>query len=71
MKFHEWLDAMPRADIPQAPAKWICQVGNLRPVASAGEKVEIKIRDFDQSVIGNPAHDLIRLGLGMAIAVRK
>ena len=73
MKFYEWLDAMPRADIPQGPAIWICgdcHVGNLGPVASASGKVEIQIRDFDQTVIGNPAHDLIRLGLSMAMAVR-
>jgi uncharacterized protein (DUF2252 family) len=26
----------------------------------------IQIRDLDQTVIGNPAHDLIRLGLSLA-----
>jgi uncharacterized protein (DUF2252 family) len=34
------------------------------------DHVEIAIRDFDQTVIGNPAHDLIRLGLSLATAVR-
>jgi uncharacterized protein (DUF2252 family) len=33
-------------------------------------RVEIQIRDFDQTVIGNPSHDLIRLGLSLAMASR-
>ena len=33
-------------------------------------KIEIQIRDFDQTVIGNPAHDLIRLSLSIASAAR-
>jgi uncharacterized protein (DUF2252 family) len=42
----------------------------LGPVASAEGKVEIQIRDLDQTVIGNPAHDLIRLSLSLAMAAR-
>jgi uncharacterized protein (DUF2252 family) len=34
------------------------------------KNVEIQIRDFDQTVIGNPSHDLIRLGLSLASAAR-
>ena len=45
-------------------------MGNLGPVANAKGSVEIQIRDFDQTVIGNPAHDLIRLGLSLAMAAR-
>ncbi|MCH3756109.1 DUF2252 domain-containing protein, partial [Campylobacter coli] len=33
-------------------------------------RVAIQIRDLDQAVIGNPAHDLIRLGLSLATAAR-
>src|SRR5581483_6145670 len=33
-------------------------------------RVEIQIRDLDQTVIGNPAHDLIRLALSLATAAR-
>src|SRR6202035_1902179 len=33
-------------------------------------RVEIQIRDLDQTVIGNPIHDLIRLGLSLASAAR-
>ena len=40
-----------------------------RSAAPDGE-VEIQIRDLDQTVIGNPAHDLIRLGLSLASAAR-
>jgi uncharacterized protein (DUF2252 family) len=32
--------------------------------------VAVQIRDLDQTVIGNPAHDLIRLGLSLASAAR-
>ncbi len=73
LKFYEWLDAGPAASLPQGPAVWICgdcHVGNLGPVADAEGNVEIQIRDFDQTVIGNPAHDLVRLGLSLAMAVR-
>jgi uncharacterized protein (DUF2252 family) len=45
-----------------------CGVGNLGPVASSDGKVEIEIRDLDQTVVGNPAHDLIRLVLSLATA---
>jgi uncharacterized protein (DUF2252 family) len=44
--------------------------GNLGPVADAHGRVKIAIRDLDQTVIGNPAHDLIRLGLSLATAIR-
>ena len=56
-----------------APPVWICgdcHVGNLGPVADADGRIEIQIRDLDQSVVGNPAHDLIRLGLSLATASR-
>jgi uncharacterized protein (DUF2252 family) len=45
-------------------------VGNLGPLADAKGRVAIQIRDLDQTVIGNPAHDLIRLGLSLASAAR-
>jgi uncharacterized protein (DUF2252 family) len=39
-------------------------------VANASGQSEIQIRDLDQTVVGNPAHDLIRLGLSLASAAR-
>ncbi|WP_433984068.1 DUF2252 family protein [Tunturiibacter empetritectus] len=65
-QFYEWLKADSARKLPQGPPVWICgdcHVGNLGPVANSEGKVEIEIRDLDQTVIGNPAHDLIRLGL--------
>ncbi len=71
-KFYDWLAAVSAA-VPDGPPIWICgdcHVGNLGPVANAAGQVEIQIRDLDQTVIGNPAHDLIRLGLSLASAAR-
>lgn len=71
-KFYEWLERA-EGTVPDGPAIWICgdcHVGNLGPVANAEGEVEIGIRDLDQTVIGNPAHDLIRLGLSLATAAR-
>ncbi len=72
-KFYEWLDASAGRGLPDGPPVWICgdcHLGNLGPVASARGQVDIQIRDLDQTVIGNPAHDLIRLGLSLATAAR-
>src|SRR5580658_152323 len=73
LQFYEWLNVGSGDKLPQGPPIWICgdcHVGNLGPVANAGGKVEIEIRDLDQTVIGNPAHDLVRLGLSLAMAAR-
>jgi uncharacterized protein (DUF2252 family) len=72
LKFYEWLDERGGV-LPEGPPIWICgdcHLGNLGPLANANGKVEIGIRDFDQTVIGNPAHDLVRLGLSLATAAR-
>jgi uncharacterized protein (DUF2252 family) len=72
-QFYEWLDAQSPDALPAGPAVWICgdcHLGNLGPIASVSGGVEIQIRDLDQTVIGNPAHDLIRLGLSLAMAAR-
>jgi uncharacterized protein (DUF2252 family) len=72
VKFYEWLEAS-RSKMPGGPSIWICgdcHVGNLGPLADAQGRVDIQIRDLDQTVIGNPAHDLIRLGLSLASAAR-
>jgi uncharacterized protein (DUF2252 family) len=73
LKFYEWLDSSIGRSLPQGPPVWICgdcHLGNLGPVANAEGRVKIAIRDLDQAVIGNPAHDLIRLGLSLATAIR-
>jgi uncharacterized protein (DUF2252 family) len=71
--FYKWLEATNGHAIPDGPPIWICgdcHVGNLGPVADGKGRVSIQIRDLDQTVIGNPAHDLIRLGLSLATAAR-
>ena len=72
-QFYTWLRSDQGLAVPQGPAIWICgdcHVGNLGPIADAQGKVDVQIRDLDQTVIGNPAHDLIRLGLSLASAAR-
>ncbi len=72
-KFYDWLEGQKSGTLPDGPPIWICgdcHVGNLGPVANASGHIEIQIRDLDQTVIGNPAHDLIRLGLSLASAAR-
>src|SRR6195952_4850230 len=72
-QFYEWLQTVAPDALPAGPAIWICgdcHLGNLGPIANVNGGVEIQIRDLDQTVIGNPAHDLIRLGLSLAMAAR-
>jgi uncharacterized protein (DUF2252 family) len=72
-RFYEWLEASNGQALPEGPDVWICgdcHAGNLGPVASSDGKLAIQIRDLDQTVIGNPSHDLIRLGLSLAMAAR-
>jgi uncharacterized protein (DUF2252 family) len=72
-RFYEWLEASDRPTLPDGPGVWICgdcHVSNLGPVASSDGRLAIQIRDLDQTVIGNPVHDLIRLGLSLAMAAR-
>jgi len=72
-RFYEWLDRADRVELPSGPRLWICgdcHVGNLGPVGSGSGGLAIQIRDLDQTVVGNPAHDLVRLGLSLAMAAR-
>ena len=72
-RFYEWLKKNSAKSIPQGPPIWICgdcHSGNIGPLADSDGKIEIQIRDLDQTVVGNPAHDLIRLALSLATAAR-
>jgi uncharacterized protein (DUF2252 family) len=71
--FYEWLETGAGRAIPQGPDVWICgdaHVGNLGPIARCDERIEVELRDLDQTVPGNPAHDLVRLALSLAMAAR-
>ncbi len=73
VKFYEWLEEQKRGTLPEGPAVWICgdcHAGNLGPLADADGNIRVQIRDLDQTVIGNPSHDLIRLALSLAPASR-
>lgn len=73
VKFYEWLDAQKRGALPEGPSVWICgdcHAGNIGPIAGTDGRVAVQIRDLDQTVIGNPAHDIIRLALSLATASR-
>jgi uncharacterized protein (DUF2252 family) len=73
-QFYQWLaESDAGGKLPHGPPVWICgdcHLGNLGPLADEAGRVAVQIRDLDQSVIGNPAHDLIRLGLSLASAAR-
>src|ERR1700682_4972929 len=73
VQFYRWLEKRGARAVPKGPPVWICgdcHAGNLGPLASVDGRIAIQIRDFDQTVIGNPAHDLIRLALSLATASR-
>src|SRR6201995_3739846 len=73
VQFYAWLEGQKRGALPEGPPIWICgdcHAGNLGPVAGIDGRIAIQIRDLDQTVIGNPAHDLIRLALSLATASR-
>ncbi len=72
-RVYEWRAMTQSPSIPQGPRVWICgdaHVGNLGPIARSDAGIEVELRDLDQTVPGNPAHDLIRLALSLAMAAR-
>ena len=73
VQFYRWLEGDGRRSVPKGPAVWICgdcHAGNLGPLAAPDGKIHVQIRDLDQTVIGNPNHDLIRLALSLSSAAR-
>ena len=71
--FYEWLGSTRAASLPSGPPVWICgdaHVGNFGPIASHRGDVTVGIRDLDQTVRGNPAHDVLRLAVSLATLVR-
>jgi uncharacterized protein (DUF2252 family) len=73
VQFYQWLEGRGKRAVPSGPAVWICgdcHAGNLGPLAAPDGKVHVQIRDLDQTVIGNPNHDLIRLALSLSSVAR-
>jgi uncharacterized protein (DUF2252 family) len=73
VQFYRWLEGDGRRAVPKGPPVWICgdcHAGNLGPLAAPDGKIHVQIRDLDQTVIGNPNHDLIRLALSLSSAAR-
>lgn len=73
VQFYEWLHSQSGRRLPSGPPVWICgdcHAGNLGPTGDLKGRIDIHIRDLDQTVIGNPAHDLVRLALSLATAAR-
>jgi uncharacterized protein (DUF2252 family) len=73
VQFYEWLQSQSGKRLPSGPPVWICgdcHAGNLGPTGDLKGRIDIHIRDLDQTVIGNPAHDLVRLALSLATAAR-
>ena len=73
VRFYQWLEDSNRTALPEGPDAWICgdcHAGNLGPLGAADGELAVQIRDLDQTVIGNPVHDLIRLALSLATAAR-
>lgn len=71
--FYEWLHSQPGRRLPSGPAVWICgdcHAGNLGPTGDLKGGIDVHIRDLDQTVVGNPVHDLVRLALSLATAAR-
>lgn len=72
-QFYEWVASPSTTDIPSGPPVWICgdcHIGNLGPIGHTEGNAVVEMRDLDQTVIGNPAHDLLRLALSLAMAAR-
>lgn len=73
VQFYQWLQERGERAVPQGPPIWICgdcHAGNLGPLAAADGRIHVQIRDLDQTMIGNPNHDLIRLALSLSSAAR-
>jgi uncharacterized protein (DUF2252 family) len=72
VQFYDWLESAGRT-LPRGPDIWICgdcHVSNIGPVADNNGGIDVQIRDLDQTVMGNPAHDIVRLAVSLATAAR-
>ncbi|TXN60349.1 DUF2252 domain-containing protein, partial [Methylobacterium sp. WL18] len=69
--FYDLIAAMPAGTLPEGPPVWICgdaHLGNLGAVAGPDGRIDIQVRDLDQTLVSNPAFDLVRLALSLVTA---
>jgi uncharacterized protein (DUF2252 family) len=69
--FYDLIARMPTGALPDGPPVWICgdaHLGNLGALAGPDGRIDIQIRDLDQTVVANPAFDLVRLALSLVTA---
>lgn len=72
-RFYEWMGSPASAGLPAGPRVWICgdaHVGNVGPLGRCAGEIAVELRDFDQTALGNPSFDLVRLALSLAMAAR-
>jgi uncharacterized protein (DUF2252 family) len=72
-RFYHWIASPSGNKLPRGPDVWICgdcHVGNLGPIGHPEGRAVVELRDLDQTVIGNPVHDLVRLALSLAMSAR-
>jgi uncharacterized protein (DUF2252 family) len=71
-QFYDWLWHLKRGQLPEGPPVWIfgdCH-RKSRPAGTLGRSRRDPDQRSDQTVIGNPIHDLVRLSLLLASAAR-
>lgn len=72
-RFYEWIASPAGNKVRRGPDAWICgdcHLGNLGPIGHKEGKAVVELRDLDHTVIGNPAQDVVRLALSLAMAAR-
>jgi uncharacterized protein (DUF2252 family) len=71
-KFYEWLyrRAGTGFRMDRRSGFVVIAMWKFRADCQCQREIDIQIRDLDQTGIGNPAHDLIRLALSLASAAR-
>jgi uncharacterized protein (DUF2252 family) len=70
-RFYDLIAQMPTGTLPEGPPVWICgdaHLGNLGAVSDSDGRIGIEIRGLDQTVVANPAFDLVRLALSLVTA---
>ena len=70
-RFYELLAEPGAVSLPQGPPVWICgdcHLGNLGALAGPDGRIDVQIRDLDQTTVSNPAYDLVRLALSLVTA---